>query len=55
VGGFVTTALGRVPASGETFEHVGLAVEVIEASPRRVRRVRVRPAGSDSSAARKPA
>lgn len=41
VGGFVTAALGRVPQSGETFEHGGLRVEVVEADPRRVRRVRV--------------
>ena len=41
VGGFVTAALGRVPATGETFEHGGLRVEIVEANPRRVRRVRV--------------
>jgi CBS domain containing-hemolysin-like protein len=42
VGGFVTAALGRVPTKGETFEHGGLRVEIVEADPRRVRRVRVR-------------
>jgi CBS domain containing-hemolysin-like protein len=41
VGGFVTAALGRVPVKGETFEHAGLTVEIVEADPRRVRRVRV--------------
>lgn len=41
VGGFVTAALGRVPANGETFEHRGLRVEIVDADPRRVRRVRV--------------
>jgi CBS domain containing-hemolysin-like protein len=41
VGGFVTAALGRVPAKGEQFEHRGLRVEIVEADPRRVRRVRV--------------
>lgn len=41
VGGFVTAALGRVPAKGETFEHGGLKVEIVEADARRVRRVRV--------------
>jgi magnesium and cobalt transporter len=44
VGGFVTSALGRVPAPGEKFASRGLAVEVVEADPRRVWRVRVRPA-----------
>jgi CBS domain containing-hemolysin-like protein len=41
VGGFVTAALGRVPAKGETFEHAGLRDEIVDADPRRVRRVRV--------------
>ena len=45
VGGFVTSALGRVPAAGETFTNRGLAVEIVEADPRRVWRVRVKPAG----------
>jgi CBS domain containing-hemolysin-like protein len=43
VAGFVTAALGRVPAKGETFTNAGLRVEVVEASPRRVRQVRVSP------------
>jgi CBS domain containing-hemolysin-like protein len=43
VGGFVTAALGRVPMNGETFEHGGLRVEIVDADPRRVRRVRVAP------------
>jgi CBS domain containing-hemolysin-like protein len=43
VGGFVTAALGRVPAPGETFASRGLTVEVVEADARRVRRIRVRP------------
>lgn len=51
VGGFVTAALGRVPAKGESFESRGLRVEIVDADPRRVRRVRVRAA----SASEKPA
>jgi CBS domain containing-hemolysin-like protein len=43
VGGFVTSALGRVPGPGERFASRGLAVEIVEADPRRVWRVRVRP------------
>jgi CBS domain containing-hemolysin-like protein len=41
VAGFVTAALGRVPAKGEKFTHAGLRVEIVEASARRVRQVRV--------------
>jgi CBS domain containing-hemolysin-like protein len=41
VGGFVTAALGRVPVKGESFDHGGLRVEIVEADPRRVRRVRI--------------
>ena len=44
VGGFVTAALGRVPLGGEAFESHGLAVEVVDADPRRVRQVRMRAA-----------
>ena len=55
VGGFVTAALGRVPAKGETFEHGGLSVEIVEADPRRVRRVRVRSGlGGGTPARRQP-
>jgi len=42
VGGFVTAALGRVPVAGEAFESHGLAVEIVDADPRRVRQVRLR-------------
>ena len=41
VGGYVLARLGRVPAAGETVEVDDLAVEVIDAERRRVRRVRV--------------
>jgi magnesium and cobalt transporter len=42
VGGFVFSALGRVPRRGESFVHGGLAVEVLDADRRRVHRVRLR-------------
>ena len=48
VGGFVTSALGRVPAPGETFTNRGLTVEVTEVDARRVWRVRVRAADKAS-------
>lgn len=43
----VELAGGRIPATGEVFEaEDGTRLEVVEASPRRVRRVRLVPAGS---------
>ena len=44
VGGVVPPALGWVPGPGGRFGSRGLSVEVVEADPRRVWRVRVRPA-----------
>ena len=41
VGGYLLTRLGRVPAAGETVEVDDLAVEVLDAERRRVRKVRV--------------
>jgi magnesium and cobalt transporter len=49
VGGFVTAALGRVPARGETFTQAGLRVEIVDADARRIRRVRVRRAGAETT------
>jgi hemolysin (HlyC) family protein len=43
LGGLVTTLAGRVPARGEIIRHPsGLEVEVLDADPRRVKRLRVR-------------
>lgn len=42
VGGMVVASLGRVPETGETFDVQGVRVEVVEADPRRVYRVRLR-------------
>jgi len=41
VGGFVLTALGRIPVAGESFRADGFEVSVLEAGPTRVVRVRV--------------
>jgi magnesium and cobalt exporter, CNNM family len=41
VGGFVNTALGRIPAQGESFEHESLRFEILEAEPTRVLRLEV--------------
>jgi len=49
LGGLVFMMLGRVPVRGEVIEHpTGAVIEVVEADPRRVKRLRVRlmePAG----------
>jgi len=43
IGGLVFMLLGRVPARGEVIEHpTGASLEVVEADPRRIKRVRVR-------------
>jgi len=42
LGGLVFTLAGRVPQRGETIEHpAGLSFEILDADPRRVKRVRV--------------
>lgn len=45
LGGFIFTLAGRVPARGEVLHHeeTGLDFEIIDADPRRVTRIRVRP------------
>jgi CBS domain containing-hemolysin-like protein len=43
LGGLVTTLAGRVPARGEVIKHpVGFDIEVLDADPRRVKRLRLR-------------
>ncbi|MDP1642210.1 MAG: hemolysin family protein [Phenylobacterium sp.] len=44
VGGLVTALAGRVPQRGELIEHpAGFELQVMDADPRRVKRVRLRP------------
>lgn len=43
VAGFVNSTLGRIPDAGETFEAGVMRVEVLEAEPTRVLRLRVEP------------
>jgi CBS domain containing-hemolysin-like protein len=51
VGGLVFTLAGRVPAKGELVSHPsGLEFRVLEADPRRIRRVRVRRPGAPERA-----
>jgi CBS domain containing-hemolysin-like protein len=48
LGGLVTALAGRVPAEGELIPGpAGLEFEVLEADPRRVKRVRIFPRGTD--------
>jgi CBS domain containing-hemolysin-like protein len=42
LGGVVVAALGRVPARGEVVSHGGFEFEILEADPRRVKRLRIR-------------
>lgn len=42
VAGFVASRLGRIPRPGEKFVHRGWTIEVLDATPRRVRRLRFR-------------
>ncbi len=52
VGGLVFTLAGRVPARGEVVSHPsGIEFRVLEADPRRIRRVRVRRAAATPEAA----
>jgi CBS domain containing-hemolysin-like protein len=41
LGGFVTTTVGKIPATGTTFEHGGVKYTVIDAEPQKVNRVRI--------------
>ena len=51
VGGLVFTLAGRVPAKGEVISHPsGIEFRVLDADPRRIRRLRVR-RGSEQAAA----
>ena len=41
LGGFVTTTVGKIPATGTSFEHGGVKYTVIDAEPQKVNRVRI--------------
>ncbi len=52
VGGLVFTLAGRVPAKGELVSHSsGLEFRILEADPRRIRRLRIRRAGAQPNRA----
>jgi magnesium and cobalt transporter len=43
LGGLVVSLIGRVPQRGEIVSHSGFEFEVLEADPRRIKRLRLRP------------
>jgi CBS domain containing-hemolysin-like protein len=52
LGGVVVAAVGRVPGRGEIVSHDGFEFEILEADPRRVKRLRIRarvPASADTA------
>jgi CBS domain containing-hemolysin-like protein len=46
LGGLITSLAGHVPLRGETLVEAGLEFEVLDADPRRVKRVKINPAGA---------
>lgn len=55
VAGFVSATLGRIPEAGEAFEHGTARIEVLEAEPTRVVRVRVGPTQHEDAPTPEPA
>ncbi len=51
VGGLVFNLAGRVPVRGEVIAHAGIEFEVVDADPRRIRKIRVRKAPPTPDAA----
>ena len=52
VGGLIFSLLGRIPERGEVVRHPsGVEFEVLDVDPRRIRRLRVRPAAAPQAAA----
>lgn len=49
LGGLLVMLLDRIPARGETVPHAGFLFEVLDADPRRVKRVRIRRAEQPAS------
>ncbi len=41
IGGFIFSTLGRIPQTGESFEHSRLRISILQAEDRRVKRVRI--------------
>lgn len=55
LGGFIATLAGRVPVRGEMIAHpAGYEFEVLDADPRRIKRVRIHPRGEGAALALPP-
>jgi CBS domain containing-hemolysin-like protein len=50
LGGFISTTLGRIPATGEAFEHAGTRFSILDAEPRKVNRVKIEVEGAEMGA-----
>ncbi|MFZ3177645.1 MAG: hemolysin family protein [Methylovirgula sp.] len=50
LGGLITSLAGHVPVRGEILQEAGLEFEVLEADPRRVKRIKIRPTPSPDGA-----
>ena len=50
LGGLLFTLVGRIPTRGELVRHnSGLAFEVLEGDPRRLKKIKIHPQGQDSA------
>lgn len=51
IGGFVFSHLGKIPMPGETLEHDGVEIQVVDAEPRKINRLRIHVPRSEASVA----
>jgi CBS domain containing-hemolysin-like protein len=49
LGGFVITTLGVIPAKGETLQHEGLSITILDAEPRRIKKLKLQLPDPDES------
>ncbi|MBL8877773.1 MAG: HlyC/CorC family transporter [Phycisphaerales bacterium] len=49
IGGFVFSHLGKIPMPGETLEHGGIEIQVVDAEPRKINRLRIHLPRSEAS------
>lgn len=49
IGGFVFSHLGKIPMPGETLEHSGVEIQVVDAEPRKINRLRIHVQRSEAS------
>lgn len=54
LGGFISTATGRIPPAGTVFDHAGTKYTVLDAEPQKVNRLRIELAPQPATATREP-